>query len=133
MNLTYTLGGAITPNEAASLLRETNFLRPLDDPARVQRMIDNADVLITARDGSGVLAGFVRALTDFAFYCLVAEIAVSPDHQGKGIGRELLRRLREATGDQVNMVLNASESGDTFYGHLGWEKLERGWRLRRTR
>ncbi len=132
MTITYSIGGPLTAEEAADLLSKDGFARPLDDLARVQRMLDNADVLITARDGER-LAGFVRALSDFAYYCFVAELAVEPDYQRRGIGKDLLLRLREATGAHVNMVLTASEGADTYYPHLGWERVNRSWRLRRAR
>ena len=132
MSVTYHVNGAVEPQEVADLLTASGFLRPLDDLSRVQRMLDNAGLLITARDGD-YLAGYVRALTDFAFYCFVAELAVQPAYQRHGIGRELLRRVREEAGDGVNMVLVASEGADAYYPRLGWERVERAWRIRRAR
>ena len=132
MSVTYEINGHITAEEAIGVLRAGDFLRPLDSVERVDRMLRHADVLVTARDGER-LAGYVRALTDYSYYCLIAEIAVYPEYQRQGIGRELLERVRREAGDEVNMVLTASENADTWYPHLGWERMERAWRLRRSR
>ncbi len=131
MTIVYSNQDAIDPTELITLLRSGGFNRPMGDPSRVGRMLDNADIVITARH-EGMLVGFIRGLTDHAYYALVAELAVNPAHKGTGIGRDLLQRFREASGEQCHIVLASSEEGHTFYQHLGWEPLTRGWRLPRS-
>ena len=43
------------------------------------------------------LVGIGRALTDGHRYAVLAELIVDPDYRRRGIGRELMRRLREVT------------------------------------
>lgn len=44
-----------------------------------------------------VLVGFARAVSDGAFTAVVSDVAVLPDWRRRGVGTELLRRLRRAT------------------------------------
>ena len=130
MGVIYAKDGAVRPEEVHELLREGGFLRPLDDPERTQRMLDNGSFYITARDGEG-LVGFIRILTDYAFYGMVTEVAVAPTHKGQGVGKELVRQAREIATPQATLILVSSEEGQAFYEHLGWQRMDRGFRLRR--
>ena len=66
--------------------------RPVDDPDRLRRMIDGADVIVTARlDTAGrPLVGVARGISDGAWACYLAEVAVTKSAQGLGVGRALL-------------------------------------------
>ena len=132
MPVTYSTTDTPTAEEVANLLRAGGFNRPLDDLTRVERMLRNADVIVTARDGDA-LVGIVRGLADYAVYALVTELAVAAPYKRMGIGRELLRRFREEAGDECAIILHSSEEGHAFYGHLGWDNLDRAWRLPRSR
>ena len=132
MAITYATNDTPAPAEVADLLRAGGFNRPLDDLARVEKMLHNADVIVTARDGDA-LVGIVRGLADFAVYALVTELAVAAPYKRMGIGRELLRRFREEAGEECTIILHSSEEGHAFYGHLGWDNLTRSWRLPRSR
>ncbi len=130
MSVTYQKDGPVQPEEVHQLLRSGGFLRPLDDPARTQRMLDNGSFYITARDGDA-LVGFIRILTDYAYYGMVTEVAVTPTHKSQGVGKELLRQAREHSTPQATLILVSSEEGEAFYEHLGWQRMDRGFRLRR--
>ncbi len=56
--------------------------RPLANPARIQKMLDGANFIVSARE-DGELVGLARCITDFAWICYCAELAVREDHQGK--------------------------------------------------
>jgi GNAT superfamily N-acetyltransferase len=102
----------------------------MNDEGRTQRMLDNGSFYITARDGDE-LVGFIRVLTDYAYYGIVTEVAVAPTHKGQGVGKELLREAREFSTPQATLILVSSEEGAPFYEHMGWQKMDRGYRLRR--
>jgi GNAT superfamily N-acetyltransferase len=132
VSVEYRTDAAINPAEAAALLVVGGFKRPLDEPTRVERMFSAAGLVVSAHE-AGRLVGFVRVLTDRAYYGFVAEVVVAPDMQGSGVGRTMLERVRTELGPQVNLVLNASETGEGFYEHLGWERLTRGFKQARSR
>ena len=71
--------------------------RPIDEPERLEQMLRNADVIVTAREG-GKLIGVARAITDFAFCCYLSELAVDARYQQLGIGKRLIAETRAAAG-----------------------------------
>ena len=49
--------------------------RPVADRARMQRMLSNANLVVTAWDGA-LLVGIARSLTDFAYVTYLSDLAV---------------------------------------------------------
>ena len=132
MSIVYSTNDMPNATEVTDLLRAGGFNRPLDDLTRVERMLRNASVIVTARD-EGALIGVVRGLADYAVYALVTELAVAAPYKRMGIGRELLRLFREQAGEECTIILHSSEEGHAFYGHIGWDNIDRTWRLPRSR
>lgn len=60
------------------------------------------------------LVGYARAISDGAFNAYVSTVAVLPEYQRRGIGRELIRRLLEGH-DHVQFVLHAARAVHPFY------------------
>ena len=115
---------AIRALYAASPLR-----RPIHDPARIRRMFEGSNVVISAYDGDR-LVGLLRGWTDFAFDGYICDLAVHPAHHKAGVGRGLLDRAL-VLGEGVQWVLLASPIARDYYAHVGWEKVENGWKLNR--
>lgn len=132
MTITYSLDLTPEPKEVADLLIEGGFLRPLEDLHRVQRMLDHGNITVTVRNDNQ-LVGFCRAISDGSYYCLIAEVVVAIDSKGQGIGKRMLDLVQQEAGEEVNLVLTSSVEGEPFYEHLGWERVERAFRLRRKR
>jgi ribosomal protein S18 acetylase RimI-like enzyme len=109
----------------AALYRAALLLRPVDDIVRIKRMYDGSNLIVTAWS-AGDLAGILRGWTDGAFDGYICDLAVHPNYQNHGIGRELLARTR-ATSPQVQFVLRASKIAVDYYQHIGWQKIENGW------
>ena len=131
MTLSYLTNGPVEPEEVLALLGNGGFPRPLDNPERTQKMLENGSFHITVRDGEELI-GWTRVLTDYVYYGLVTEVAVAPSHKGQGVGKEMLRLVREVATPRATLVLTSSEEGDPFYAHLGWEQAGRAYRLPRT-
>ena len=92
--------------------------RPLNDRARVAAMLRGADLIVTARlDGECV--GLGRCLTDFAWVAYLGDLAVSEKHQGKGIGRGLMLKLKEELGPDVGLALLSMPGAKPFYDNAG--------------
>ena len=49
--------------------------------------------------------GVARSLTDFVYCTYLSDLAVDEAHQGRGIGRELIRRTKEATPQAMLILL----------------------------
>lgn len=133
MNLVYAINGACTVSEVQEVFMKSGIRRPVGDIDRLQRMIDHADEIITARDGDKLI-GFLRAITDYSYCCYVSDIAVDIDYQDSGIGKELIRLLRNKLGEEeVQYVLTSAPKALGFYEKLGFERNHNAFVLRRKK
>lgn len=114
-----------------ALYGAAGLVRPIDDPARIARMYAGANLVLTAWAGE-TLVGILRGWTDDGFLGYIADLAVHPDHQRSGIGRELLSQAL-ATNREVTFILNAAPEAADYYHHIGWTKIENSWRWPRDR
>ena len=124
---------ALTTDEFRAVLVASTLgeRRPIDDSARLERMLRQADVIITARV-EGKIVGISRALTDFSFATYLSDLAVDREFQGHGIGRELIRRTHAAAGLQTMLVLVAAPGARTYYPHIGMEPHDSCWTIPRN-
>jgi len=68
------------------------------------------------------LVGCVRVLSDRIFRSIIYDLAVMPEFQNQGIGRELIRRCREYFPDSEWLVETKSAAG--FYEKIGFKPNE---------
>jgi predicted N-acetyltransferase YhbS len=101
--------------------------RPVDDDTRFGAMLKNANITITAWDGE-LLVGISRSVSDFAYCTYLSDLAVRETHQGRGIGRELTRRTRDAV-PQANLILLAAPAAVDYYPRIGFRRHESAWIL----
>ena len=125
MNITYSSAARPDPAVIAELYRQSPLYRPVDDVDRIARMYGGSNVVLSAWDGE-TLAGILRGWSDGAFDGYICDLAIHPQYQKLGIGRELLRRAL-ATSPQVQWVLRASKIAADYYQRIGWQKIENGW------
>ena len=103
--------------------------RPIQDPDRIRRMFEGANVVHSAWDGER-LVGLLRGWTDGAYDGYVCDLAVHPACQKSGIGAGLLALL-PAEYPEVRWVLLASPLARDYYAKVGWEALDNAWSLAR--
>ncbi|MDO5641812.1 MAG: GNAT family N-acetyltransferase [Paracoccus sp. (in: a-proteobacteria)] len=115
--------------EFADILHRSGLAarRPVNDAARLQRMLDGADLVITARDGSGQLIGLARAITDFSYCCYLSDLAVDRAFQGRGIGQKLIAATRAEAGRQSMCLLIAAPDAVGFYRRIGMPECDRAF------
>ena len=94
--------------------------RPTDE-RRVTRMLENANVRISAWDGER-LVGFLRAMTDYTFDCCLNDLAVDPAYQRQGLGRELVEQLRGQLEDGTLIFLLSAKDATEFYMKYGFKE-----------
>lgn len=133
MSVTYQREPSLAPAEFTDLLHRSTLAerRPVDEPATIEGMIENADVVVTARVGSR-LVGVSRAITDFSYCTYLSDLAVDREYQRRGIGRELIRQTHEAAGRNTTLVLLSAPQAETYYPHIGMIKHESCWIMPRT-
>src|ERR1700733_6722859 len=120
MDLIYALETGLDADEYIDVLIRSTLAerRPVSEPDRIRRMLAEADILVTARVG-GLLVGISRAISDFSYCTYLADLAVDVAFQGRGIGRELIRRTHEASGLDTALILLAAPAARTYYPHVG--------------
>jgi GNAT superfamily N-acetyltransferase len=114
----------IDAREFIDVLRRSTLdrRRPVHDEARIQRMLDQADILITAWS-SDLLVGVSRALSDFAFCCYLSDLAVDQSCQRQGIGKRLIEETHRVAGEQATLILLAAPDAAAYYPHIGMERF----------
>lgn len=122
---TYRTGVRPAAAALAELFRAAQLNRPLDDLARIERMYAASNVVLSAWS-SERLVGVLRGWTDEAFDGYICDLAVHPDFQGQGIGRQLLDMARSER-PRVQFILRASAIARDYYEHIGWKRIENGW------
>ena len=126
--MSFCLEPELTPEEFIDVLVRSTLAerRPVQDFVTIQNMLRNAAVIVAARF-DGLLVGVSRAITDFAYCTYLSDLAVDERHQGKGIGRELIRRTHEAAGLSTALILLAAPKPQSYYPHIGMTKHESCW------
>jgi GNAT superfamily N-acetyltransferase len=99
-------------------------IAPLGDkpPEALATVFGNSMFMCFAYSG-GVLAGAGRALADGLDCAYLADVAVHPDHQGRGLGTEIIRRLVELSRGHKKIILYANPGTEGFYAKLGFLRM----------
>lgn len=128
MDTDYRLEPGLAAAEFIDLLIRSTLAerRPVADVDRIERMLRNADLIVTARHGE-TLVGVARALTDFSYCCYLSDLAVDRAHQKKGIGGALLRQVTSAAGPEARLILLAAPQAAEYYPRIGMVRHESCW------
>lgn len=131
LEIAYGLEPSLTAGEFIDVLTRSTLAerRPVDRPDTIAGMLAYADLIVTARDPSGLLVGISRAISDFNYCTYVSDLAVDEAFQGRGIGRELIRRTHEAAGRHTTLILLAAPKAETYYPHIGMQPHHSCWRI----
>ncbi|PMC40528.1 GNAT family N-acetyltransferase [Bacillus sp. UMB0899] len=132
MEYTYKVHDQISALELSHVFKASGIKRPVDDLPRLQRMIEKADIIITARC-DGKVIGIARAITDFNYCCYLSDLAIDKEHQKQGIGKELVRLLQEEIGEEVSLLLLASQQAMEYYPKIGFTPINNGFSIPRKR
>jgi GNAT superfamily N-acetyltransferase len=126
--ISYSVERTITVEQFRELLVASTLgeRRPVEDTERLDAMLKNATLLVTAWDCE-LLVGVSRCLCDFAFANYCSDLAVRESHQKLGIGRELLKRSLEAGG--CKLILLSAPKAVTYYPRIGLTQHPSAWTL----
>lgn len=130
MNIHYKTGTLPTTGDIIQLYDQAPLKRPTDDPQRIARMYEHADVVVSAWDGEQLI-GVARSLTDFHFCCYLSDLAVNPDYQGAGIGRQLVALTQAAIGPQCMLLLLSVPTAMEYYPKVGFTKADNAFYIPR--
>jgi predicted N-acetyltransferase YhbS len=127
--ISYRTGNVLDLDAVIDLYRASTLgqRRPIDDRIRMEQMVANANLVITAWD-QDLLVGISRSLSDFSYVTYLADLAVRESHQRQGIGKELIRRTQEASAP-ANIILLAAPAAQQYYPHIGFTHHPQAWAL----
>lgn len=130
IDIQYAREAKLDPDEFIQVLNDSTLgeRRPVDNRERINKMCNHANLIITARH-NGKLVGIARSLTDFGFCTYLSDLAVSEAYQKKGIGKELIRRVREAV-PEANLILLAAPKAVNYYPKIGMVRHDAAYILR---
>jgi ribosomal protein S18 acetylase RimI-like enzyme len=133
-DIQYRSDREITAEEFIDLLKRSTLgeRRPIEQPERIQRMLDHANLLVTAWDGMK-LVGVSRAVTDFSFCCYLSDLAVDERYQRRGIGKKLVDKTQEVAGEEAMLILLSAPAAMDYYPKIGMKKSDRCFILDRKR
>ncbi|WP_160725963.1 GNAT family N-acetyltransferase [Bacillus sp. USDA818B3_A] len=125
-NVVLKINAEVKPEELSAVFKQSGIRRPYEDLPRLQKMIENADILISAWEDEK-LVGVARAVTDFSYCCYLSDLAVDKEYQKRGIGRELVRLVQERIGEGVTLLLLASPIAMEYYPRIGFDSVHNGF------
>ena len=131
MAITYQLEPNLNAAEFIDVLVRSTLAerRPVNRLDVVRGMLEHADLIVTVR-ADGLLVGVSRAITDYNYCTYLSDLAVDQTYQGRGMGRELIRRTHEAAGTHTTLILLAAPKARTYYPHIGMEPHDSAWIIR---
>lgn len=124
MTIAYRDTHEVDLDQLTVLFNAVGWQRRTTDRARLAQLVRGSTYVVSAWEGDR-LVGFARAISDGAFNAYISTVAVLPDYQKRGIGRELVQCLIEGR-DGIQFVLHANAGAYPFYLHLdlGFEPFE---------
>jgi ribosomal protein S18 acetylase RimI-like enzyme len=122
----------LQPLDVARVFDASGIVRPTGDLARIARMFENANLVVSAWDGAR-LVGVCRALTDYSYCCYLSDLAVDAAYQKRGIGREMIRRVQAAIGEEASLILLSAPGAMGYYPKVGFILADNAYLIRRKR
>jgi predicted N-acetyltransferase YhbS len=122
--LEYKIENNLTAEEFVAVLKASTLAerRPVNEPERIEKMLQHADLIITARENNK-LVGVARSVTDFVYCCYLSDLAVDKNYQKNGIGKELIKQTKLAT-PQAKLILLSAPAAVDYYPHIGMKRFE---------
>jgi len=120
----------VTAEQLADVYRRSGIRRPVDDLLRIQHMLENANLVVTAWQGNQLI-GVARCFCDYSWVCYLSDLAVDRAAQRSGVGRALIERVREHIGPQCQLVLLSAPETLEYYQKVGFEKAHHAFLIRR--
>lgn len=91
--------------------------------AHLQKVFSNSMFRCFAYEAGQLLAAG-RALADGGDCAYLCDIAVLPSHQGRGLGKQVVRQLLAATQGHRKVILYAVPGREDFYRQLGFMRMQ---------
>ena len=92
-------------------------------PDKLVVAMKNFQTVYTAWDGDKFI-GLICAMDDGIMTAYIHYLFVDPAYQGKGIGKQLVEKLKETYQDYLRIVIVAYNDEAGFYESCGFERAK---------
>lgn len=92
------------------------------DPKGLKTVFSNSRYKCFVYDDNNLI-GVGRALADGVDVSYIADVAVHPDFQGKGIGKTIVSKLVEFSKGHNKIILYTNPGKEPFYEKLGFARM----------
>jgi ribosomal protein S18 acetylase RimI-like enzyme len=116
MQLAYALNERVDVADAVELLKRSNLSK--DDAQRLVRIVPEANVVVTARDGEK-LVGLARGLKEISGCCYLSDLIVDKAYTDQAIGENLIRHVHDAIGENTLIVLVPAPDAMAYNADIG--------------
>lgn len=105
MELTFAVNEVVDVQEAVALLkRAERKQRDSGDEHRLVRIVPEANIVVTARDGQK-LVGLARGLKEHSGCCYLSDLIVDREYAAHAVGEKLIRQVAKQVGENSLIVL----------------------------
>lgn len=93
---------------------------------RNEKLVNNVQISLIARNDSGSIVGVLFGLTDYAYWLYVTDLGVDRGYEKQGIGRRLMETAHNIAGGEkdIAVYLIASKKAVPFYERIGFQKAD---------
>ena len=108
-------------NDLAELMR----IAPLAErtPDEMKQVYANSMFACFAFDGSRLVAAG-RVMADGVSVAYLCDVVIHPGYQGRGLGTEIVERLKELSKDHKKIILYAVPGKEGYYERLGFRRMK---------
>ena len=91
---------------------------------RINKLVNNVSISLTARNKDNILVGVLFGLTDFAYWLYITDLGVDRSYGGQGIGSSLVKEAHKIAGGEkdIAIYLVANDGAIPFYQKIGMKK-----------
>lgn len=130
--ITYKFDIVPIAEQVIELYDNTGLPRPTNDRERIAKMYENSNLIVTAWDKE-ILVGVSRCITDWAWSCYLADLAVRQGYKKEGIGKKLIDLTKERVGEETMVLLLSVHTAMEYYPKVGFSKEDRAFTMHRTK
>ena len=130
MKIQFKINSKVSADAVIGIFKDSGIDRPVNDTIRMQNILDNSNLIVTAWDGIELI-GIARSITDYHYCCYLADLAVKKAYQKSGIGKTMIDIIQNTIGDQTMLILLSSTPTMEYYPKVGFDKIENGFIIKK--
>ncbi|MBU2951394.1 GNAT family N-acetyltransferase [Tamlana agarivorans] len=131
-NIEFKVGIVPKTSKIIEVYDSSGINRPTKDSERITKMYANSNLIITAWMNNELI-GISRSITDFCYACYLSDLAVKSEYQKQGIGKRLIELTEREIGKETALILLSAQIAMEYYPKIGFDKIDNGFIIRRTK